>query len=109
MHLRQVKDEQPHPRLQLWPPDRFSYLAPSRPYHSFLGPSSRPNVEDGMYVPGLPLWNVVFLIFFSSFHLKVAMQRILGVSPALMRPPYGNLNNNVRAVAANRNQSSEYF
>ncbi|KZS90369.1 carbohydrate esterase family 4 protein [Sistotremastrum niveocremeum HHB9708] len=36
---------------------------------------------------------------------ELAMQRILGVSPALMRPPYGNLNNNVRAVAANRNQS----
>ena len=39
----------------------------------------------------------------------VAMQKILGVSPALMRPPYGSFNNNVRNVAALRNQSRMSF
>ncbi|KZT39822.1 carbohydrate esterase family 4 protein [Sistotremastrum suecicum HHB10207 ss-3] len=34
-----------------------------------------------------------------------ALQKIIGVSPAFMRPPYGNYNDNVRAAAANRNQS----
>lgn len=33
------------------------------------------------------------------------MIRILGVSPAFMRPPYGNYNDLVRSAAAVRNQS----
>ncbi|KAJ7787723.1 carbohydrate esterase family 4 protein [Mycena olivaceomarginata] len=34
-----------------------------------------------------------------------ALQRIIGVTPAFMRPPYGNYNNLVRQVASTRNQS----
>ncbi|KIJ57391.1 carbohydrate esterase family 4 protein, partial [Sphaerobolus stellatus SS14] len=34
-----------------------------------------------------------------------ALQRILGISPALMRPPYGNYNDEVRSAAYLRNQS----
>jgi len=37
--------------------------------------------------------------------VELAMQKILGVSPALMRPPYGSYNDNVLNVAAMRNQS----
>jgi hypothetical protein len=35
------------------------------------------------------------------------MQKILGVSPAMMRPPYGSYNENVIRVAGARNQSSK--
>lgn len=37
--------------------------------------------------------------------VELAMIRILGVSPAFMRPPYGNYNDLVRSAAAVRNQS----
>lgn len=33
-----------------------------------------------------------------------ALQRLLGVTPAFMRPPYGNYNNLVRQVAQSRGQ-----
>ncbi|KIJ36693.1 carbohydrate esterase family 4 protein, partial [Sphaerobolus stellatus SS14] len=36
---------------------------------------------------------------------QFALQRILGVSPALMRPPYGNYNDEVRSASFIRNQS----
>ncbi|GJJ14797.1 hypothetical protein Clacol_009065 [Clathrus columnatus] len=36
---------------------------------------------------------------------ELALQRILGVSPAIMRPPYGSYNNQVRSAAYIRNQS----
>lgn len=34
-----------------------------------------------------------------------AIEKITGILPALMRPPYGEYNNNVRQVAASLNQS----
>ena len=34
-----------------------------------------------------------------------ALEKILGVSPAFMRPPYGEYDDQVRAVAGNRNQT----
>lgn len=37
--------------------------------------------------------------------VEQALERILGVAPAFMRPPYGNYNNLVRQVAKERNQS----
>ena len=37
----------------------------------------------------------------------VALERIIGVTPALMRPPYGSYNDLVRTVVDSRNQSSE--
>jgi peptidoglycan/xylan/chitin deacetylase (PgdA/CDA1 family) len=36
--------------------------------------------------------------------VDLALVRILGVTPAFMRPPYGAYNDDVRAVAANRGQ-----
>ncbi|KDQ57934.1 carbohydrate esterase family 4 protein [Jaapia argillacea MUCL 33604] len=39
------------------------------------------------------------------WRVEQAMQKILGVTPALMRPPYGNYNDLVRSAAAIRNQS----
>lgn len=41
--------------------------------------------------------------------VEQALERILGVAPAFMRPPYGNYNNLVRQVAKERNQSRMYF
>ena len=35
-----------------------------------------------------------------------AIQRLIGVQVAFTRPPYGECNNNLRQVAANRNQKS---
>ncbi|EJD07768.1 glycoside hydrolase/deacetylase [Fomitiporia mediterranea MF3/22] len=37
--------------------------------------------------------------------VELAMMRILGASPAWMRPPYGNYNDQVRSASAIRNQS----
>ncbi|KAF9263961.1 carbohydrate esterase family 4 protein [Marasmius fiardii PR-910] len=37
--------------------------------------------------------------------VEQALQRIVGVTPAFMRPPYGSYNDNVRAVASARGQS----
>jgi len=37
--------------------------------------------------------------------VELAIQRILGVVPAMMRPPYGNYNDLVQQVVASRNQS----
>jgi hypothetical protein len=34
-----------------------------------------------------------------------ALEKILGVSPAFMRPPYGEYDEQVRAVAGSRNQT----
>ncbi|KAF8499475.1 chitin deacetylase [Hysterangium stoloniferum] len=39
------------------------------------------------------------------FRTELALQRIIGVNPAIMRPPYGSYNDNVRRVAFARNQS----
>ncbi|KAG7093316.1 hypothetical protein E1B28_006998 [Marasmius oreades] len=39
------------------------------------------------------------------WRVEQALQRIVGVVPAFMRPPYGSYNDNVRAVAAARGQS----
>ncbi|KAI0061673.1 carbohydrate esterase family 4 protein [Artomyces pyxidatus] len=36
---------------------------------------------------------------------ELAMRRILGVAPAIMRPPYGNFNDLVRSAGSVRNQS----
>lgn len=36
--------------------------------------------------------------------IEQALERLLGVKPAFMRPPYGNYNNLVRQVAAQRGQ-----
>jgi len=36
---------------------------------------------------------------------ELALQRILGVNPAMMRPPYGSYNDLVRSAASVRNQS----
>ncbi|KAI0061674.1 glycoside hydrolase/deacetylase [Artomyces pyxidatus] len=36
---------------------------------------------------------------------ELAMRRILGVAPAIMRPPYGNYNDLVRSASSIRNQS----
>ncbi|KIJ36706.1 carbohydrate esterase family 4 protein [Sphaerobolus stellatus SS14] len=44
-------------------------------------------------------------LLFKSSHFVVALQRVLGVNPAMMRPPYGAYTNQVRNVAASRNQS----
>jgi len=41
----------------------------------------------------------------SMFRMEEAFSRLIGVKPAFMRPPYGSLNDNVRNVAFNRNQS----
>ena len=38
-----------------------------------------------------------------------AIQRLIGVQVAFTRPPYGEYNNNVRQVAANRNQKLVYW
>lgn len=37
----------------------------------------------------------------------VALERIIGVTPALMRPPYGSYNDVVRTVSAERGQDRE--
>ncbi|KAF8585246.1 carbohydrate esterase family 4 protein [Ramaria rubella] len=37
----------------------------------------------------------------------VALQRIIGVSPAMMRPPYGTFNDEVRSASFIRNQHSD--
>ncbi|KAF8335844.1 uncharacterized protein EI90DRAFT_3014456 [Cantharellus anzutake] len=37
--------------------------------------------------------------------VDLALQRIIGVTPAFMRPPYGDVNNLVRQVARQRNES----
>ncbi|KAJ6596023.1 carbohydrate esterase family 4 protein [Mycena sp. CBHHK59/15] len=37
--------------------------------------------------------------------VDLALQRILGVTPSCLRPPYGNYNDDVRMVAASRNKS----
>ncbi|KAF9517398.1 carbohydrate esterase family 4 protein [Hydnum rufescens UP504] len=39
------------------------------------------------------------------WRIEQALERIVGVSPAFMRPPYGNYNNLVLEVAKQRNQS----
>ncbi|KAJ7882275.1 carbohydrate esterase family 4 protein, partial [Mycena leptocephala] len=39
------------------------------------------------------------------WRVEQALQRIIGVTPAFMRPPYGNYNNLVRQVSYLRNQS----
>jgi len=39
------------------------------------------------------------------WRIEQALERIVGVSPAFLRPPYGNYNNLVRQVAKQRNQS----
>ena len=39
------------------------------------------------------------------WRVELAMIRILGVSPAFMRPPYGNFNDLVRSASAIRGQS----
>jgi len=36
--------------------------------------------------------------------VDTALQRIIGVTPAFVRPPYGNYNNNVRTAAASRGE-----
>jgi peptidoglycan/xylan/chitin deacetylase (PgdA/CDA1 family) len=38
------------------------------------------------------------------YRVELAFERLLGVTPAFMRPPYGNYNNLVRQVAAQRGQ-----
>ncbi|ELU38813.1 carbohydrate esterase family 4 protein [Rhizoctonia solani AG-1 IA] len=38
------------------------------------------------------------------WRVEQALQRIVGVTPAFMRPPYGNYNDNVRSVASARGQ-----
>lgn len=38
------------------------------------------------------------------WRVEQALQRILGVTPAFMRPPFGNYNDLVRQVAAQRGQ-----
>jgi peptidoglycan/xylan/chitin deacetylase (PgdA/CDA1 family) len=38
------------------------------------------------------------------WRVEQALQRILGIKPAFMRPPYGSYNDNVRAVSAVRGQ-----
>lgn len=38
------------------------------------------------------------------WRVEQALERILGVTPAFMRPPYGNYNDLVRQVAAQRGQ-----
>ncbi|KAF5364670.1 hypothetical protein D9758_005643 [Tetrapyrgos nigripes] len=39
------------------------------------------------------------------WRVEQALQRIVGVTPAVMRPPYGKYNNLVRQVSANRGQT----
>lgn len=41
--------------------------------------------------------------------IEQALERIVGLSPAMMRPPYGNYNDLVRQVAAERNQSRAFL
>ncbi|KAJ7228066.1 hypothetical protein C8J57DRAFT_1147505 [Mycena rebaudengoi] len=41
----------------------------------------------------------------AMFRMEEAFSRILGVSPAFMRPPFGDYNSNVQSVAAARGQS----
>ena len=38
------------------------------------------------------------------WRVELAMTRILGATPAWMRPPYGNYNDQVRSASAIRNQ-----
>lgn len=38
------------------------------------------------------------------YRVELALERLLGVKPAFLRPPYGNYNNLVRQVAAQRGQ-----
>jgi len=42
-------------------------------------------------------------------YLLVALQRIIGVQPAWMRPPYGNINDQVRLAATTRGQNGAQF
>lgn len=39
------------------------------------------------------------------YEVELALERIVGLAPAFMRPPYGNYNDLVRQVSASRNQS----
>ncbi|KAF8210048.1 hypothetical protein K438DRAFT_1810758 [Mycena galopus ATCC 62051] len=55
--------------------------------HGNLATFSDAQIEDGMY------------------RMEEAFSRILGIKPAFMRPPYGNTNANVQAIAAGRGQS----
>ena len=42
-------------------------------------------------------------------YLLVALQRIIGVQPARMRPPYGSINDQVVAAANVRGQNGAQF
>lgn len=41
--------------------------------------------------------------------VEQALERIVGLAPAMMRPPYGNYNDLVRQVSKQRNQSGASF
>ena len=45
------------------------------------------------------------LVHDEMWRVELAMQRILGRSPAFMGPPYGNYNDRVREASGVRNQS----
>jgi peptidoglycan/xylan/chitin deacetylase (PgdA/CDA1 family) len=55
--------------------------------HASLTSLSTAQIQDGM------------------FRMEEAFSRILGIKPAFMRPPYGDFNDNVRAISFQRNQS----
>jgi peptidoglycan/xylan/chitin deacetylase (PgdA/CDA1 family) len=55
--------------------------------HASLTSLSSAQITDGMY------------------RMEEAFSRILGIKPAFMRPPYGDFNDNVRAISFARNQS----
>lgn len=50
-------------------------------------------------------WDGTGGIHDEMWRTEQALERILGVSPALMRPPYGTYNDEVRSAAHLRNQS----
>jgi peptidoglycan/xylan/chitin deacetylase (PgdA/CDA1 family) len=39
------------------------------------------------------------------YRMEEAFERIIGIKPTFMRPPYGNYNDNVRSIAYARGQS----
>lgn len=56
------------------------------------------------HLPTLPV-NGIGGLHDEMWRTELALQRILGISPAMMRPPYGEYNDEVRRVSFLRNQS----
>lgn len=89
--------------FEFWQPSRNTnmYTSSDRILRRSLSTTVRislsrsPQIKSYLY---LLVHNEMWLI-------EQALERIVGLAPAFMRPPFGNYNNLVRQVAAQRNQS----